>query len=211
MSSSNKYRLSTTPKPYELAPMPPDLTAEEYKALTAEQAAEEERYDDAVSKHEGWKAMKAKEAWVEALQLKEAARAAKLEVLRQQELEKERERLRLEAKERQWKLELEEAMAKKEQEEAAAKKKQDDLDREKERQDEENENLLVAAGEEGDSESDPMDPKTAAMAELRKRRRIAEGKKKVVMCSVTASDKRLVGGNDLQPTLNLSQLYTITN
>ncbi|KAK0449359.1 hypothetical protein EV421DRAFT_1900047 [Armillaria borealis] len=32
-----------------------------------------------------------------------------------------------------------------------------------------------------------------------------------VMCSVTASDKRLVGGNDLQPTLNLSQLYTITN
>ncbi|SJL02908.1 uncharacterized protein ARMOST_06249 [Armillaria ostoyae] len=33
----------------------------------------------------------------------------------------------------------------------------------------------------------------------------------LVMCSVTASDKRLVGGNDLQPTLNLSQLYTITN
>ncbi|SJL14067.1 uncharacterized protein ARMOST_17522 [Armillaria ostoyae] len=32
-----------------------------------------------------------------------------------------------------------------------------------------------------------------------------------LMCSVTASDKRLVGGNDLQPTLNLSQLYTITN
>ncbi|SJL18730.1 uncharacterized protein ARMOST_22329 [Armillaria ostoyae] len=32
-----------------------------------------------------------------------------------------------------------------------------------------------------------------------------------MMCSVTASDKRLVGGNDLQLTLNLSQLYTITN
>ncbi|KAK0431781.1 hypothetical protein EV421DRAFT_1911561 [Armillaria borealis] len=32
-----------------------------------------------------------------------------------------------------------------------------------------------------------------------------------VMCSVTASDKRLVGRNDLQPALNLSQLYTITN
>ncbi|SJL15551.1 uncharacterized protein ARMOST_19052 [Armillaria ostoyae] len=34
---------------------------------------------------------------------------------------------------------------------------------------------------------------------------------KPVMCSVTASGKRLVGRNDLQPTLNLSQLYTITN
>ncbi|KAK0432577.1 hypothetical protein EV421DRAFT_1719423 [Armillaria borealis] len=33
----------------------------------------------------------------------------------------------------------------------------------------------------------------------------------LLMCSVTASDKRLVGGNDLQPTLNLSQLNTITN
>ncbi|SJL10207.1 uncharacterized protein ARMOST_13591 [Armillaria ostoyae] len=32
-----------------------------------------------------------------------------------------------------------------------------------------------------------------------------------VMCSVTASGKRLVGGNELQPTLNLSTLYTITN
>ncbi|SJK99622.1 uncharacterized protein ARMOST_02930 [Armillaria ostoyae] len=35
--------------------------------------------------------------------------------------------------------------------------------------------------------------------------------KSPLMCSVTASDKRLVGGNDLQPALNLSQLYTITN
>ncbi|SJL13282.1 uncharacterized protein ARMOST_16722 [Armillaria ostoyae] len=33
----------------------------------------------------------------------------------------------------------------------------------------------------------------------------------LVMCSVTASGKRLVGGNELQPTLNLSTLYTITN
>ena len=31
------------------------------------------------------------------------------------------------------------------------------------------------------------------------------------MCLVTASGKRLVGGNELQPTLNLSTLYTITN
>ncbi|KAK0432108.1 hypothetical protein EV421DRAFT_1924530 [Armillaria borealis] len=193
MSSSNEYHLSMTPKLYESALTPPDLTTEEYKALTAERAIEEERYDEAVSKHEGWKAMKAKEAWAEALQLKEAAQAAKLEVLRQQELQKEKEQLRLEAEERQRKLELEEAMAKKEQEEAAANKKQDDLDREKERQDEENENLLVAAGEEGDSESDPTDPKTAVMAELRKRCRIAEGKKKAGSASLVESGEE--GGN----------------
>ncbi|KAK0436095.1 hypothetical protein EV421DRAFT_1908170 [Armillaria borealis] len=34
---------------------------------------------------------------------------------------------------------------------------------------------------------------------------------KSMMCSVMASGKRLAGGNDLQLTLNLSQLYTITN
>ncbi|PBK62703.1 hypothetical protein ARMSODRAFT_980541 [Armillaria solidipes] len=198
MSSSNEYRLSVTPEPYESAPTPPDLTAEEYKALTAERAAEEERYDEAVGKHEGWKAMKAKEARAEALRLKEVARAAKLEALKRQELEKEKEkerlqleaeekeRLRLEAEEKQRKLDLEkrereEDAAKKALEEAAAKKKQDDLERE--RQDEENENLLAAAGippsgEDGDSESDPADPKTAAMAELRKKCKIVEGKKK---------------------------------
>ncbi|SJL06761.1 uncharacterized protein ARMOST_10103 [Armillaria ostoyae] len=198
MSSSNEYCLSTTPEPYESAPTPPDLTAEEYKALTAERAAEEEKYDEAVGKHEGWKAIKAKEAQAEALRMKEAARAAKLEVLKQQELEKEKERLRLEAeekkrlrleaKEKQWKLDLEkkkqeEVAAKKALEEAAAKKKQDDLDRERARQDEENEDLLAAAGvppsgEDGDSKSDPADPKTAAMAELRRKRKIAERKKK---------------------------------
>ncbi|SJK99875.1 uncharacterized protein ARMOST_03186 [Armillaria ostoyae] len=199
MSSSNEYRLSTTPEPYESAPTPPDLTAEEYKALTAERATEEERYDEVVGKHEVWKAMKAKEAWVEALWLKEAARAAKLEVLKQQELEKEKEQLRLEAEEKErlqleaeeWqqkldleKKEQEEAVAKKEQEEATAKKKQNDLDRERERRDEENEDLLAAAsvppsGEDGDSELDPADPKTAAIAELKRKRKIAEGKKKM--------------------------------
>ncbi|SJL07240.1 uncharacterized protein ARMOST_10583 [Armillaria ostoyae] len=172
MSSSNEYRLSTTPEPYESAPMPPNLTAEEYKALTAERAAEEERYDEAVGKHEGWKAMKAKEA-----------QAAKLEVLRQQELEKEKEQLWLEAEERQWKLDLEkkeqeEAAAKKASEEAAAKKKQDDLDRERERQDEENEDLLAAAGvppsgEDGDSELDPI-------AEGKKKARSTESRKRKV-------------------------------
>ncbi|KAK0446611.1 hypothetical protein EV421DRAFT_1901459 [Armillaria borealis] len=107
MSSSNEYRLSTTPKPYESAPTPKDLMAEEYRVLTVEQATMEERYDEAVIKHEGWKATKAKEARAEKLRLKEEAHAAKLEALRQQELEKEqlwleeeeKEQLRLETKE----------------------------------------------------------------------------------------------------------------
>ncbi|PBK65752.1 hypothetical protein ARMSODRAFT_1022181, partial [Armillaria solidipes] len=185
MSASIEYRQSATPEPYESAPTPADLTAEDYKALTVERVAAEERYDEAVSKHEEWKAMKAKEARAEVLRLKEVARAAKLEALRQQELEKEKERLRLEAEEKQRKLDLEkkEQEEKKALEEAAAKKVVDDLAKAKEKADEDNEKLLAVAGfvpsgEEGDSESDPADPKTVAMAELRKRRRIAEGKKK---------------------------------
>ncbi|PBK60781.1 hypothetical protein ARMSODRAFT_982022 [Armillaria solidipes] len=185
MSASIEYRQSATPEPYESAPTPADLTAEDYKALTVERVAAEERYDEAVSKHKEWKAMKAKEARAEALRLKEVARAAKLEALRQQELEKEKERLRLEAEEKQQKLDLEKkgTGGEKALEEAAAKKVADDLAKAKEKVDEDNEKLLavtrfVPSGEEGDSESDLADLKTVAMAELRKRRRIAEGKKK---------------------------------
>ncbi|KAK0430295.1 hypothetical protein EV421DRAFT_1913100 [Armillaria borealis] len=78
-------------------------------------------------------------------------------------------------------------MAKTTLEAAMAKKVLDDLakakEKAKEKKDEDNEKLLVAAGivpsgEERDSESDPVDRKTVAMAKLRKRCRIAEGKKK---------------------------------
>ncbi|PBK60427.1 hypothetical protein ARMSODRAFT_1026471 [Armillaria solidipes] len=127
MSSSNKYHLSMTPRPYELAPTPKDLTAKEYKTLTIEQAAAEERYDEAVSKYKKWKAAKAKEAWAEKLRLKEETWAAKLEALRQQELAK-KEWLWLEAMEQQQQLDL----AKKEQEEAMEQKKQDNLKKKKE-------------------------------------------------------------------------------
>ncbi|PBK77838.1 hypothetical protein ARMSODRAFT_968131 [Armillaria solidipes] len=179
-NTSIKYHESATPEPYKSAPTSTNLTAEDYKASTDEQAAMEERYDKAVSKHEEWKAMKAKEARAEALRLKEVARAAKLEALRQQKLEKEKERLWLEAEEKQWKLDLKQE----ELEEAMAKKVLDDLVKAKEKADKDNEKLLAAAGfvlsgEEGDSESDLADPKTVAMAKLRKRHRIAEGKKKV--------------------------------
>ncbi|SJL06757.1 uncharacterized protein ARMOST_10099 [Armillaria ostoyae] len=187
-----------TPEPYESAPMPEDLMAEEYKALTVKQAAAEDRYDEVVVKHKEWKAAKAKEAWAEKLRLKEEACAAKLEALRQQDLEKEhlrleveeKEQLQLEAEEKQWKLdlekkELEEAAAKKALEEAMVKKALEDLAKEKakELEDKENENLLaatrIASDEEGDSKLDPGDLKTIAMAELRKRCEIAQGKKKV--------------------------------
>ncbi|PBK72218.1 hypothetical protein ARMSODRAFT_1016197 [Armillaria solidipes] len=99
MSSSNKYCLSMTPEPYESALMPRDLTAEEYRILTVKWAAMEERYDEAVDRHEEWKAAKAKKAWVEKLRLKEETWAAKLEALKQQEKKKEKEQLRLEAEE----------------------------------------------------------------------------------------------------------------
>ncbi|KAK0421775.1 hypothetical protein EV421DRAFT_1746169 [Armillaria borealis] len=136
-------------------------------------AAVEERYDEVVIKHEGWKATKAKEAQAEKLRLKEEAHAAKLEALRQQELEKEQEKA------------LEEAATKKALEKATAKKTLEDLAKEKvkELEDEDNENLLVAAGivasgEEGDSKLDSVDLKSMAMAELRRRCKIVEGKKK---------------------------------
>ncbi|SJL12783.1 uncharacterized protein ARMOST_16214 [Armillaria ostoyae] len=119
----------------------------------------EERYDEAMSRHEEWKTAKAKEAQAEKLR---------------QKLEKEKKRLWLEAKEEQRKLDL----AKKEQEKAMAKKIL-----EKEKKDEDNEKWLAAtshqlSGSERDSESDPADLKTNAMVKLRRRHRIAEGKKK---------------------------------
>ncbi|PBK75374.1 hypothetical protein ARMSODRAFT_970046 [Armillaria solidipes] len=167
-----EYHLSATPEPYESAPTPMDLTTEEYKTLTAEWTATEKKYDEAVGKHKEWKATWAKEAWAEKLRLKEKACAVKLEALRQQELEKEQ--LQLEAEEKQQKLDL-------------AKKALDDLAKAKEKakkkEDEENKDLLAAAsilssGEDGNSESDPADLKAIVMAELRKRHKIAEEKKK---------------------------------
>ncbi|KAK0447946.1 hypothetical protein EV421DRAFT_1900599 [Armillaria borealis] len=175
MLASIKYHQFTTP-----------LGHTNCEVLTAEWDAAEAKYEEAVSKHEKWKAMKAKEAWAEALRLKEVARSAKLEALRQQALEKkwlrleaeEKEQLWLEDEEKQWRLKQKELV------EAMAKKVLDDLVKAKEKEDEDNEKLLAAAGfvpssEEGDSESDPTDLKAVATAELRKRHKIAEGKKKV--------------------------------
>ncbi len=55
-------------------------------------------------------------------------------------------------------------------------------EKEKEKEDEANELALQAVGallvSDGDGEVDPADPKTATMAELRRRRKITKGKKK---------------------------------
>ncbi len=58
-----EYHDSITPKPYESAPTPPELSSfEDYKALTEERTATEERYEEAVGQHDDWKTMQAKEA-----------------------------------------------------------------------------------------------------------------------------------------------------
>ncbi|SJL06731.1 uncharacterized protein ARMOST_10073 [Armillaria ostoyae] len=157
MSAPIKYHLSITSKPYKLASTPVDLNAEEYKALTVERVTAEERYDNAMGKHKEWKTMKTKEAQAE------------------QKLEKEW--LWLEVKEQQQRLDLE----KKVLEETIARKELDDLAKAK--KNEENEKCLVATGHqplgsEEDSESDLTDPKPIVMVELRRRHKIAEGKKK---------------------------------
>ncbi len=48
MSAPIEYRNSVTSEPYESAPMPPELSFEDYKALTEERTAAEERYEEAV-------------------------------------------------------------------------------------------------------------------------------------------------------------------
>ncbi|KAK0449356.1 hypothetical protein EV421DRAFT_1732628 [Armillaria borealis] len=97
---------------------------------------------------------------------------------RYEEAAEEKERLWLEDKEKQQRLK-QKVLA-----EAMVKKVLDDLAKAKEKEDEDNEKLLAAtrfvpSGEEGDSKSDLMDLKAVAMAKLRKRHKIAEGKKKV--------------------------------
>ncbi len=65
MSAPIEYCDSMIPEPYMSASMPPSLTFEEYKALAVEQSTKEEKYDEAVNRHEEWKMAKVKEAQVE--------------------------------------------------------------------------------------------------------------------------------------------------
>ncbi len=87
MSVPIEYRDSITPKPYVSAPTPPLLTFEEYKALVIERSTAEEKYDEAVNKHEEWKTAKAKKACVEKLRKEKEVCQLKVEVLRQEKIE----------------------------------------------------------------------------------------------------------------------------
>ncbi len=106
-----------------------------------------------------------------------------METLRKEKLEAER-RVEEERKAKEKRKE-DERIAKElqEQEEAVEHKQLADLkEKEKEKEDEANEAALQTAGapsvSDGDSEADPVDPKMATMAELRRRRKITKGKKK---------------------------------
>ncbi len=189
MSAPIEYRNSVTPKPYELAPMPPALSFEDYKALTEEWTAAEECYEEAVGRHNDWKTVHAKEARAGKLRQDKLARLLKVEALKKEKEEAERraeEERKAEAKRKE-----DERVAKKlkEKEEAAEHKRladlkeKEDREKEQEKEDEANELALQAAGvpsaSDGDTKADPADPKTAAMTELRRRRSIAKGKKRV--------------------------------
>ncbi len=62
MSMPIEYCDSATPEPYELAPTPADLLLEDYEALQKEWGTAEERYEEAVTRHDEWKATKNREA-----------------------------------------------------------------------------------------------------------------------------------------------------
>ncbi len=208
MSVPIEHRDFATPEPYALAPTPPSLTFKEYEALALERSATEEKYDEAVNRHDEWKAVKKreeKEAQVEKLKKEKEARLLKVETLRKEKLEAERraeeERKEQEQKAKEKRLEDEwvRLEAKKEQELALEREKQEavehqhladlkekeekEKEKEKKKEDEANEVALQVAGallaSDRDSEVDLADPKMATMDELKRRRRITKGKKKV--------------------------------
>ncbi|SJL03614.1 uncharacterized protein ARMOST_06971 [Armillaria ostoyae] len=125
MSNSIEYHQSATPKPYESTLMLEGLTLDQYKLLTEECAAIEEKYEEALGVYEEWKAIKAKEVQLEKLKAdKEAQKAAeekKKEKERQVAILKEKQ----EAKDKQKK--LHELKVKEIVDAEVEKKKQDDL------------------------------------------------------------------------------------
>ncbi len=129
---------------------------------------------------------------MERLKKEKEAHQLKVEVLRQEKLEAERkveekrleeERLWLEAeKEKALALEREKEVAAEHQRLADLKEQEKAKKKKKEREDEANELALLAAGaplaSDGNSKSDPTDPKAIAMAELKRKHEIAKGKKR---------------------------------
>ncbi len=79
MSSVIEYCLSITPKPYESAPIPKDISVEEIEA----QAAAEESYAEAMAKHAAWKEVKIAAEREDKLRLACEVQAANIEALKQ--------------------------------------------------------------------------------------------------------------------------------
>ncbi len=84
MSQPIKYHLSVTPKLYESAPTPEDISIEEIEA----RVAVEENYAEAMVKYAAWKEAKAVVEWEEKLRLAHEAWAAKVKALKQKTEEK---------------------------------------------------------------------------------------------------------------------------
>ncbi|KAK0446613.1 hypothetical protein EV421DRAFT_1901466 [Armillaria borealis] len=121
MLNSTEYCLSTSPEPYKTALTLEGLMSEEYKLLTNECAATEEKYVEAIRAHEAWKAAKAKEAWLAKLELDKKAQSDKLKAL--QKVEEEQKVA--EAKKKEKKKQI--ALLKKKQEAEGKQKKLDEL------------------------------------------------------------------------------------
>ncbi|KAK0455152.1 hypothetical protein EV421DRAFT_1730171 [Armillaria borealis] len=108
------------PESYESALMPVGLTSDEYRLLTEECTAVEEKYKKAIRAHEVWKAAKAKEAWLEKLRVDKETPAEKLKDLQKKEEEQKA------AEEKKKKEERQAAILKEKQE---AMEKQKELDK----------------------------------------------------------------------------------
>ncbi|KAK0430793.1 hypothetical protein EV421DRAFT_1912500 [Armillaria borealis] len=121
MSNSIKYRQSVTSEPYESALTPEGLTLDEYKLLTEEHTATEEKYEEAIGVHDEWKATKLDEE-------QKAAEEKKKKKERQAAILREKQ----EAKNKQKKLD-ELKKVKKAVNAMAEKKKKDDLKKEEKR------------------------------------------------------------------------------
>ncbi len=102
----------------------PGVASTHYKALTEERTAAEEQYEEAVTRHDGWKTTRAKEAWAEKLKQDKLAHQLKVEALKKEKEEAERKAEEKRLKEEWIRLEAEKEAAlalekEREQQEAA--------------------------------------------------------------------------------------------
>ncbi len=135
MSAPIEYCDSVTPEPYALALTPPSLSFEDYEVLINEWTTAEECYDEAISRHDSWKIVKAKEAWAEKLKQDRLACQLKVEALKKEKEEAERKAEEKRQKDEQLQLEAEKVV--KEKAAAAEHQRLDDFAKEKKEKEDE--------------------------------------------------------------------------